>query len=390
MDRTDTEDGNEMDAYREIGRTRARREREAILEAIDRFAAVVDEADVDTEVHLTEAHRTRKGLPQRYRAEFEGMSDALDVDRQLFTLWTFGLADVTDDVVAEPPEQHEGCTNVVVSGDRTDDGRPLLLKNRDISARGLRPQALVEYPPTAGHHGFVTFSTCGQVFVYQGVNEHGLVAANTFVDVKRSDVETEDRLLNGVAVRRILEECASVAEAEAFVSGVPIERMKGHTLALADADGSVLYDVDPLSATASRVADDLIVRTNHYPNDDDEQKRDDDGTKGDSSRTRLARGTELVADFSDDVAVEDLLEFAADHRNGPGPNSICRHPVEGEPMALDQSTTVSASVFRGGTPRVHGTFGNGCGGEPTTCRLGGEHSRDLRSGRHWWDRVVES
>lgn len=363
------------EAYREIGRERAEQERETILDAFGSFETLLDRESVDPADHLPEARAVRSGLPERYRAEFEGLREELGVDRDRYTLFAFGLSDVKDDVVDEPDEDpDEGCTNVVVPGNRTRDGRPLVLKNRDISGRGLRPQALVEYPPIDGHHGFVTLSSCGQVYVYQGVNEAGLVAANTFIDVGRSDVDTADRLRNGVVVRRALEECASVDEARSFVDGLPIGRMKGLTFALADAEEALLYDVDPREAAATPASEGLIVRTNHYPGDGE--------TDHESSSCRLERGEELAAELPTGVGADDLFDVAADHRNGPGANSICRHPEADDPLTLSESTTVSATVFEGGRSVLHATAGNACASDYGTFRYGGDHPEKLCAGTH--------
>jgi hypothetical protein len=281
-------------------------------------------------------------------------------------VYAFALSDVTSDVTGEEGED-EGCTNAVVGPDRSADGAPLVLKNRDISARGLRPQTVLEVPPMGGNHGFLTLSTAGSVFVFQGVNDAGLVAANTFVDRAREAVDTADRLRNGVLVRRVLEECADVEQALAFVGDRPINRSKGLTLSLADGGDARLLELDPQADGIREVGESGVVgRTNHFPGVSDPEEDD-------STVFRLRRERQLVADLPAAVGPEDLLDVATDHRNGPGPNSICRHHVDtaGDPHSLGQSTTVGTTVYRGGEAAMLSVVGNPCRSDPHRYRFRG-------------------
>lgn len=341
------------DAYRALGVSRARRHRQAVTTTIHNLRSLLDERGFEADQYLEKARAIRSNLPERYRAEFRGVLSELPVSETELLLYTFSIPDVTSDLTGES-DAGEECTNAVVDGSRTPDGHPLVLKNRDISARGLRPQSVLEVPATESFHGFLTVSTACSVFVFQGVNDAGLVAANTFVDRAREDVSPGDRLRNGVLVRRILEECDSVADAKAFVADQRLDRSKGLTLSLADASRAALLEIDPQSASVRELTDAVIPRTNHFPDHGDS---DDD-----SSLYRLERARELCDALTTDVTVEDLTGLATDHWNGPGPNSICRHPVNehNDPYTLSQSTTVSTTVFRGGDPGMYAGVGNPC------------------------------
>jgi hypothetical protein len=348
--------------FHELGRERADQHRQAVTSAVHELLTLIDERGFEIDDYTEKANAILSNVPDRHRAEFDGILEELSVSADELAVYMFALADITSDLTGGDGGGEE-CTNAIVDASRSAHGVPLVLKNRDISADGLRPQAILETPPIDGYHGFLTVTTACSAFVFQGVNDAGLVAANTFVDRAREDVDPADRLRNGVLVRRILEECDTVADARALVEAQPVELSKGLTLSLADEAEAQLLEIDPRSATIRALDGDVIPRTNHFPAEGD---GDDD-----SSAYRLKRSRELVSDFDERVSTDDLFDVATDHRNGPGPNSICRHAVNehNDPHALSQSTTVSTSVYRGGTPAVDVVVGNPCESSPHRYRM---------------------
>ncbi|HET7325073.1 MAG TPA: C45 family peptidase [Halococcus sp.] len=360
-------------AHRSIGRQRAEREEAVVIPAVDTLTGLLTEHDIDRERCDEQAARKMNGLPERYREEFCGMADVLPVSVEDLRLYAFGFSDVTD-TIADADSSPEGCTNVVVSGERTAHGHPLVLKNRDIRGAGLRPQAAMTHPSIGDRHGFVTISTCGSVLVFQGVNDAGLVAANTFINV---DTDTEKEVLNGVIVRRILEECSTVADARAFITECPLERVQGLTLAVADETDAAMYEIDPHAAEIRPASRSLMVRTNHFIGVNRDMP-DEEASTG----KRFARATELAADFPREITRAELFAVARDHDNGPGPNSLCRHGGE-FPSRLDQATTVGATVYRGGTPTCYGLLGNPCRTSPVEVSFDRSIPDDLRTGQRW-------
>lgn len=370
------------DQYEAIGSNRAERERDVIERAIDELGSILDRPEVDADDCVEEAHAVRESLPERYRAEARGMADVLSTPETVTEIYMFGLSEVSsafdDD---DEPDPDEGCTNAVVSARRAANGAPLVLKNRDIKGRGVRPQALVEYPSIGDRHGFLTISTCGVVSVFQGVNEHGFVAANTYIEADREEVSTEEELRNGVVVRRLLEECASVAAAKALLEELPIRRMPGLTLSLADGEEHAVIEINPAADEVRQLDGEIVPRTNHLPYD---------GTaEHESSVRRLDRIRAVSEEFPDGVSRAELLSAARDHEHDePGQNTICRHETDdGGPRVIGDSTTVSTTIFRGGEPAIYGTVTTPCVCEPTRHEYGDEHPAELRSGRRWLDVV---
>lgn len=352
-----------------------------MTQAVGTLTDLLEEHDVDREEFDEQATRKFDGLPERYREEFRGMVDVLPVSGADLRLYAFAFGDLTD-AIADADSPTEGCTNVVVAGERTVSGHPFVCKNRDVSGGGLRPQAVVTYPERGDLRGFTTISTCGTVLVFQGVNNAGLVAANTFVDAD-TDTPTEKMILNGVLVRRILEECATVAEARTFVAERRLDRIQGLTLSLADGTDAAMVEIDPLVPDVREISGSVMVRTNHYVGSGDGPNETA------STAVRFARACDLADDFPDTVTREDLFAVAEDHSHGPGPNSICRHGGESTgPYRLDQSTTVSTNVYRGGTQTSHGVVGAPCESSPIEIPQAGPVPDELRTGRYWREMVA--
>jgi len=59
-----------------------------------------------------------------------------------------------------------------------------------------------------------------------------------------------------------------------------------------------------------------------------------------SSRSRYARGEELLRLNKGKITVDMMKEFSQDHANGPGLNSLCRHSDQPE-----DETSLSAAIM---------------------------------------------
>ena len=157
------------------------------------------------------------------------------------------------------------CTTAVVSGKATPDGRPLLWKNRDTSARanevitlsGKRFQAVAV--ANAGSRGNI----------WMGVNEAGFCIENSVSSDMRGDGPAHG-LGNGSFMKNALETCATVADFEKLLQET--DRTGRSTTAnygVIDAEGgAMLFETGPTShvkfdANDPRVAPHgYIVRSN--------------------------------------------------------------------------------------------------------------------------------
>ncbi|WP_254861760.1 C45 family autoproteolytic acyltransferase/hydolase [Halovivax gelatinilyticus] len=410
------------ETFDELGRRRAETERVAVEWAIDELADIVAEQGTDLDPMIEYARRSRKSLPDRHRRAYDAMAEAFDVDRELYDVYVFAYAELCEALADGPgrTEKHPagasaglGCTNVLVSPEAsapsgpvsstrsgsnltgatgTDSTAPagtdsftptgpLVLKNRDISGRGCRPKSVIEQPPIEGCFGLLTVDTCGTVSIFKGVNDRGLVAANTQIESERDDVDPEEQRRNGTIIRELLEECATVEAARRSLDSVPTRRLGGQTLFLADETDAVVLEIDPVTETIAADEGPVATRTNHFV-----YLR---STQTESSTTRRERTLDRLGGEKTDrptpVDRGTLWELAADHAHGPGDRSVCRHPEPetDEPHAFGQLTTASAAVFEGGTPEIEFLFGNPCERTPTRAAFGDELPRAYRSGERW-------
>ncbi|WP_121743913.1 C45 family autoproteolytic acyltransferase/hydolase [Natronorubrum halophilum] len=391
-----------VDSITEQARRRAETEHEVVEWAVGELKSLIADRGVDLEPMLEYARRSKESLPDRHRRAYEAMAEVFDVDPAVYEVYVFAYSDLCEELAdgtGRSEKNPKGCTNALIAPPKVesdggidtgsaetaadteaDASGPLVLKNRDIAGRGARPKSIVEQPPIDDLYGFLTVDTCGTISIFKGVNDRGLVAANTYIDRKRDDVDPEDQLRNGTVIRTLLEECATVEEARAALESHPTRHLCGQTLFLADADGTALLEIDPVAERIAVDDDPVVTRTNHFVNSR--------STETESSMKRRKRTLELF-DGNEQLGRDDLWTFARDHANGPGDDSICRHPEPetDEPHAFGQLTTASAAVFEGGSPVVEVAMGNPCESERTRCAFGDEIPTDLRTGKRWLDRL---
>ena len=107
------------------------------------------------------------------------------------------------------------CTSVIVSGDRTTSGRPMLYKHRDTKAL-LNEVNYFE----GAHYRYIglTNSTGTRRSVWAGTNETGFSIMNTASYNLKDDTISEDLMgLEGKIMAEALGQCASVDEFETFL-----------------------------------------------------------------------------------------------------------------------------------------------------------------------------
>jgi len=234
------------------------------------------------EMALAKARALESQIPERHRREMRAVAEAAGVVYDDILLGS---------VVVELFGIH-GCSGAAAFGPATADGRTVVGRNLEwpdhgflgrlaivVAARpdGLRPFVSVGYPALAG--------------VVTGMSGEGVFVSELVVlGVPRPDRE---KALRGVPwpilLRRIVEECGTLAEAEALVRASPLSVPQN--LLLADPAGGLVLECGPGRCVERPAVDGVVAVTNFW--DEATAPRKDDlryaGLCFDLSRAREAK-----------------------------------------------------------------------------------------------------
>jgi hypothetical protein len=194
-------------------------------------------------------------FPPDHLKELEAMAKASGWDREIF-LFASAFGDL---------RHLGGCSVLMVEPGRSATGGPLFGRNLDWPPFPPLPEhSLVTVYRPRGKHAFVAVGFPGLVGCVTGMNDAGLVlAANDSGPARDGSARFN---LQGVptmlALRLLLEECASVAEAERAVR--KLSRAGPVLLSLCDRDGSAVLEVTPARVAVRREEGGVCVCTNHF------------------------------------------------------------------------------------------------------------------------------
>ncbi len=257
----------------------------------------------------------------------------------------------------------EACTTGVISGKATVDGRPLLWKNRDTSAKNNQ----VIHLDDGEYRCMAVITAGGSKSIWMGVNEAGFCIENSSTrDLREKGASGPG---NGRFMRRALQSCASVEDFERLLEETDGERTTAANFGVIDAaGGAVIYESTASSYTKFDANDPdvapagYVVRSNFsYTGSSDVDPTDEDQLAEIYSGGRFLRGCELVdmALADGGMSVSYMLQHNTRDYADPAGEAI-PGSVNGEsgtlPETLDTShtisrkTTVSATVFHGVKP----------------------------------------
>lgn len=233
-----------------------------------------------------------------------------------------------------PPGPDQGCSTFALSTGGTGPG-PVLAKNRDTRCDYLEWQTVLHVEPDSGHR-WTAVSTAGAPDVHSsGMNAAGLAVADTHVP--SSDVGPG--LPRFTAMRRVLEECSTTAEALETLRSLPVLGLGN--LLLADRDGVLAVVECGHSGPGVRLCrEGRLVATNHYVTPECSGANLQAATSGPGrdSRARHAWLDAALRDRGPAAVRENPAALMAAHgRDGTG--AVCVHEHDG-------SATISTAVFR--------------------------------------------
>lgn len=262
------------------------------------------------------------------------------------------------------------CTTGVISGKATIDGRPLLWKNRDTSAKNNR----VVYLDDGDYRSMAVVTAGSRGSIWMGVNEAGFCIENSVTrDLSEKGAEG---LGNGGFMKKAVQTCATVEEFERLLEETDGSRATAANFGVIDARGGAAIFESSASTFRKFDANDpqdaphgYVVRSNFsFTGTPDVDPADHTRLAEIYSGGRFLRGCELVEMALADggMSVSYLLQHNtrdySDPSGNPYPGSVNGDPgsVNGDPGTLPEridtthtisrKTTVSAAVFHGVQP----------------------------------------
>ena len=202
--------------------------------------------------------RLLDNFPANQRAEFDALLAAGTPREPLVAANTlFDLKNVG-------PAALFGCSSVVVPPGQSATGETLFGRNLDFPPLGyLHEYGLVTARRAPGKRPFVSIGYPGVVGCFSGLNDAGLCLATHETLTKTADRVFDPKgLPYAVCNRRILEECATIDEAEKLLRGLP--RATTSLLVLADKSGGAVLEVTPDRVVRRGATDGVCACSNHF------------------------------------------------------------------------------------------------------------------------------
>jgi isopenicillin-N N-acyltransferase-like protein len=243
------------------------------------------------------------------------------------------------------------CTQVLVTGSATLDGRTYVAKTRDLT-QGPTGHVLLhrEYADGTFRN---EFQIAGQLTLPVGVNSFGVSVTTSGQWSKRIvvDLARGDSAWHILNLQPVLRHARSVDQAVEIIRAQP--RVAGMLAMVADGRRAVALEVTDSDVFEFEPQDGILVRTNHFLSP---ELRPLAPTLDENHGTydRFARACELATRYSGLHSVHTLLGILSDHAEPPR-ESICRH-AGGQTSGQTHAATVVC-------PQEHTmwtAFGNPC------------------------------
>lgn len=261
-----------------------------------------------------------------------------------------------------PSPPVRACTTAVISSKATQDGRPVLWKNRDF----WQPDNEVVYFHEAGLAFVAVVNAGARHNVYMGTNTAGFCIENSV----SNDIpgKSGDGPGNGRLMKRALSQCTTVDDFERLLQATNVDgRRTRANFGVIDAyGGAAMFETGPtsfvkLDANDPRAAPQgFIVRSNFSATGRKlPAVRAETPLEGVYSAERFRRGCRLcgagidTGRFDVHYVLRNVARDLCDEAGRPLPGSVNGNRRQPLPIAFDTSatvnrrTTVSAAVFQG-------------------------------------------
>lgn len=194
-------------------------------------------------------------FPPDHLKELDAAARAAGVDRNLL-IFVNTLFDM---------QKLWGCSALMIEPERSATSGPLFGRNLDFTPFGrVYEYSFVTVYRPRGKHAFASIGLPGLFGCASGINERGLAVA--WLDV--SSVHDGSPAFDPTGTplvccfRRVLEECATVEEAEKLLRSV--RRTRSANLAVCDRKGAAVLELTPKNVVLRRGTDGICSCTNHF------------------------------------------------------------------------------------------------------------------------------
>jgi hypothetical protein len=158
-----------------------------------------------------------------------------------------------------------GCSTLYIDAAHSATQEPLLGRNLDYFTGGiLQDYSLVTIYHPRGKHAFASVGFPGLIGVLSGMNDAGLTLATLEVTSAHDGSPKFDP--RGVpytlALRRVLEECSTVAEAEKLLRS--IRRTTMNNLSICDRHEGAVFEMTTKNLVVRRPKEGICICTNHF------------------------------------------------------------------------------------------------------------------------------
>lgn len=330
--------------YREFGRTRGERLRDAIRHNVASFWSATAARGIDRETVHAEADRLEDRLGDGTRAEIEGKAETSGVsERDLLAFTLF-----------EETLLPDGCTTAIAAGDAAASGDTVFFKQSDKKGADEfegedyhqhQQINVVRIEAPEGQNKVIGVTAAGSTAVKMGMNDQGVAIGSNISRTVTFDEEGTDSkdwaaasrgeymrqgLLHGDTANEVAEHITPMLFADPMSSPGNID--------IADHERAIILEGEFTHLASEWVDDGVVGRANKFEVLSALARTEEEIP---SSYARHGRVMEVLEANAGDVTVETMRDLSVDHENGPGLNSICRHEEHG----YTDETSLSSAIF---------------------------------------------
>lgn len=198
----------------------------------------------------------KPGFPAHHAKEIEAAAKAANREESLL-LFANTLADLTSGL---------GCSTLIVEKERSKTGSPLFGRNFDwLPTKGITEHTLVVIYKGEGKRTFATITISPIAGVISGMNDAGLCVTMNEIRVKENKEKSPFNWKGTplmLAFRRVLEECATVDEAEKLLR--EMQRTTTVCMTICDKNGGKVFEITPKSLEVRTAENGVCCCTNHF------------------------------------------------------------------------------------------------------------------------------